>query len=121
MLFSAIFAMVVGVMMIAQWTLTITRGQVPGPDDDAVAGRGRTEMTFHWIAEFATAIALIVGGLDLILKWGAGVELFLVAAGMLVYAVVNNAGYFAQLRQWPPVVMFGVILALDVVAVVLVV
>ena len=36
-------------------------------------------------------------------------------------AVVNSAGYFAQLRQWPPVVMFGVILALDVVAVLLVV
>ena len=119
MIFSAIFAIAVGLMMIGQWTLTIARGQVPGPEDDAVAGRGRVEMTFHWIAEFVTAIALILGGLGLIMKWGAGVELFLVAAGMLIYAVVNSAGYFAQQRQWPPVVMFGLILALDVLAVVL--
>jgi len=121
MLFSAIFAIVVGIMMIAQWTFTILRGQVPGPEDDAVAGRGRVEMAFHWIAEFGAAITLLIAGLGLLLGWAAGAPLFLVAAGMLLYAVVNSAGYFAQLRQWPPVVMFGVILALDVIAIVQVV
>ena len=112
MSFPAIFAIVVGLLMIGQWTLTIVRGQVPGPEDDAVAGRGPVEMMFHWIAEFATAIALIVSGLGLLLGWTVGPAIFLVACGMLIYAMVNSAGYFAQLRQWAPVVMFGVILVL---------
>jgi len=36
--------------------------------------------------------------------------------GMLLYAVINSPGYFAEKRQWPMVGMFAVLLILALVS-----
>jgi hypothetical protein len=120
MIFAAVYAIVIGVAMIGQWTVTIVRGQVPTPEQDPVAGRGFWDMMFHWAAEFLTALALVVGGLALLMHWGWALPLYLVATGMLLYSLINSPGYFAQQRQWPMVAFFGVMLVLAVVSLLLV-
>jgi hypothetical protein len=120
MTFAAVYAMIIGVAMIAQWTLTIVRGQVPTPQEDPVAGRGFWDMIFHWAAEFLTAIVLVVSGLALLMSWSWALPLYLVAMGMLLYSLINSPGYFAQLRQWPMVAFFGVMLILALVSLTLI-
>jgi hypothetical protein len=75
---------------------------------------------FHWAAEFLTAIALVVGGLALLMDWPWALPLYLVAMGMLLYSLINSPGYFAQLRQWPMVALFGVMFVLALVSLILV-
>jgi len=119
MLFGAVFAITAGVMLIGQWTVTIIRRQVPGPEAGATVGRGRLEMLFHWAAEYGTAFALLTGGTGLLLDLAWGRTVYLVSMGMLVYTVVNSPGYFAQKREWPVVGMFAVLLVLALVSLVL--
>jgi hypothetical protein len=116
MIFAGVFAVVVGTAMIAQWTVTIARKQVPGLDSDSVSGRGLAEMLFHWAAEFGTAAVLLAGGIGLLLDAVWASKAYLVAVGMLLYTVVNSPGYFTQRREWPMVGMFGVIFVLALVS-----
>ena len=116
MILAGVFAIVVGVSMIGQWTVSISKGRVAGPEAGAVVGRGTVEMAFHWSAEFVTAIALLVGGAGVMARWNWAVNLYLLALGMLLYTAVNSAGYFAQKREWPMVGMFAVILAFGMIS-----
>jgi hypothetical protein len=120
MTYPAIFAIVIGILMIGQWTLSIVRRDVPGPDAGYAAGRGSIEMRFHWAAEFGTAVALEASGLGLLAAHAWAPPAYLVATGMLIYTVVNSPGYFAQQGQWAPVAMFGLILVLALVSLALV-
>jgi hypothetical protein len=113
MTFAAIFAIIVGVLMIVQWTVTILKKQVAGPES-GLSGRGRTEMAFHWAAEFITAVLLVISGAFLLAGGNWGITLFMIAIGMLIYTVINSPGYFAQQRQWPMVIMFAVLLVLAI-------
>ena len=56
----------------------------------------------HWIAEYATALGLVVGGVGLIapLGWGEGVSL--VALGALTYTSVNSLGWTLALPSRRP-------------------
>jgi hypothetical protein len=120
MTLAAIFAIIVGTLMVVQWTLTILRRDVRGPEAGYAAGRGPVEMGFHWAAEFATAMALMAGGLGLLAGWAWAFPVYLVATGMLIYTVINSPGYFAEQRQWAPVAMFGLILVVALVSLALV-
>ncbi len=115
MTFAAVFAIVVGVGMFGQWGFSLVTRQVP---------ELRTEpyrIAFHLAGEFATAAALIVGGLGLLAGAVWAVPVYLLAVGMLLYTAIVSPGYFAQKGQWPMVAMFAAILALAVVSIVLVV
>ena len=119
--FAAIFATIVGILMVGQWTLTILRRGVPGPDAGYAAGRGHMEMRFHWAAEFVTALALVAGGLGLLAGWAWALPPYLVATGMLIYTVINSPGYFAQQGQWAPVAIFCLLFALALLSLALLV
>ncbi len=115
MIFSAVFALIVGAGMIGQWFFFLAIGQVPELKTEPLRIR------FHLAAEFATAIALWVGGLALLtgLTWGPW--FYLLAMGMLFYTVIVSPGYFAEKGQWAFVGMFAVVLVLALVSVVLVI
>lgn len=120
MTFAAIFAIAVGILMAMQWTVTIMKGQVAGPEA-AVGGRGKLEMAFHLVAELATAFMLIMAGSCLLVLGKArALGLFFIAIGMLLYTVINSPGYFAQQRRWAQVAMFAALLVLTVVSLILV-
>lgn len=73
-------------------------------------------MGFHYVAEFVTAVALVVGGLGLLFGWAWAMTEYLIAMGMLIYTVINSPGYFAQQRQWAMVGMFAGLMILSLVS-----
>jgi len=112
MRFAAWTGLVIGALMLAQWLFFIAGGQVPEFETEPYA------IAFHLVAELATAGALIVAGVLLLLGWRRAPGLALVAFGMLVYTSINSPGYFAQLGQWPLVAMFALVVVASLVAIV---
>lgn len=113
MLFPAIFAILVGIGMIAMWAGSYYTRQISELESEPV------RIKFHLAAEFITAFSLITAGIGLLAQQGWAVSAYLIAAGMLLYTVIVSPGYFAQKRQWGYVVMFGVILLLALASLVL--
>jgi hypothetical protein len=115
MVFASVFALVVGVGMIGQWIFFLATGQVPELETEPLRIR------FHLAAEFATAIALLVGGIALLTGQPWGRWFYLLATGMLLYTVIVSPGYFAEKGQWVFVGMFATLLLLALVSIVLVI
>lgn len=107
---SAWFCIVVGLMMLLQWGFFIGAGQVPELQTEPI------RIALHLLAEALTALLLVVSGINLLkgAAWARGFAVF--AHGMLAYTVVVSPGYFAQKAEWPPVILFGVLLVLTVLS-----
>ncbi len=107
----AFYCIGVGALMGLQWGFFLATGNVPELETEPLA------IAFHLAAELATAIALIVAGSSLLrrARWVRPVTLL--ALGMLLYTVINSAGYFAEQGVWGMVGMFGVLLVLTLLAV----
>ena len=104
MKFASLYAIVVGGLMLAQWSFFLIAGMVPEFQTTPV------KISFHLIAELLTALALIITGSASLRGKQWGLTLYAVAIGMLIYTVINSAGYFAQLGEWPFVSMFALLL-----------
>jgi hypothetical protein len=115
MILASIFALVVGVGIIGQWLFFLATDQVPELTTEPLRIR------FHLAAEFATAIALLGGGIALLTGQAWGRWFYLLAAGMLLYTLIVSPGYFAERGQWAFVGMFTVTLVLALVSIALVV
>lgn len=86
----AIYSLFIGILMIILWGLLIVTGQVP-----EIATKP-AEITLHLMAEFVTAILLIIGGIGLLKKIKIGYNTNLVALGMLLYTLIVSPGYYLQ-------------------------
>jgi len=113
MIFSAVYACVVGIGMIGMWSFLLLTKQVPELKTEPYRIR------FHIAAEFVTAITLVVGGVGLLTDQSWSLWMYLVAIGMLFYTVIVSPGYYAEKGEWPFVGMFTVVLILALVALVL--
>ena len=114
MRFAAIFSIVVGFGMIAQWAMSYLSQQIPELKTEPI------RIGFHLAGEMITAVCLLVSGIALLAGTAWAVPLFLVAAGMLFYTAIVSPGYFAQQGQWAWLGMFSLIIILGIVSVVLV-
>ena len=115
MVFASVFALIAGAGMIGQWLSFLATGNVPELETEPLRIR------FHLAAEFATAIALLVGGIALLTGQAGADWFYLLAMGMLLYTVIVSPGYFAGRGQWAFVGMFALVLLLALVSIVLVV
>ncbi|MBN1452311.1 MAG: hypothetical protein JW963_14950 [Anaerolineales bacterium] len=104
MKFSAWYGIVVGFLMIAQWTFFIATGSVPELQTEPF------RIAFHLAAEFTSALMLIASGIATLKSIAWGKNALLVGLGMVVYSEIVSPGYFAQLGQWALVTMFAVLL-----------
>lgn len=107
MTFAAVFAILVGAGMIAQWTLSFLKKQIPELETEPI------RIGFHLAGELLTALALILAGAALLAGAPWAEPVFLTASGMLLYTAVVSPGYFAQQGQWVWVVIFGVLIAIS--------
>jgi len=103
-----IFGILIGCMMVGQWTMFILTGQVLELQTAPLS------IGFHLAAEIATALGLVISGIAIIKRIPWGKISLLVANGLLIYSVLASPGYFAQSGQWEMVIMFAVILVLAV-------
>ncbi len=111
MKFSGWYGIVVGLMMVVMWVFLLASGQVPELQTEPLS------IYAHLVAEFATAILLVVAGIGLLKNSQRAKKTYLVAVGMLVYSVVVSPGYYAQRGEWAFVVMFGIILIVAIASI----
>lgn len=114
MTFAALYAIVIGVMMLGQWGFFIATKQVPELETEPI------RIGFHLAAEFTTAIALIAGGVGLLTNGAWSLTVYLISIGMLFYTAIVSPGYFAQKGEWPMVGVFAVMLILALISLTLV-
>ena len=103
--------MFVGGLIIGQWSYFILSGSVPEFNTTPI------EISMHISVEFLTALLLFISGNRLLKKKEDSGKWSLLAHGMLIYTIINSSGYFAQIGQWPLVLMFAVLLILSLVSV----
>jgi hypothetical protein len=99
---ASIYSIIVGIAMICMWLILIATNQVPEIKS------APTKITYHLVAEFLTAILLLIGGYGLFTKRVWGFHLYLISMGMLIYTVIVSAGYYANLGDIIMVGMFSV-------------
>lgn len=99
------FIVVMGVSIALTWA----RDMRSSPEVDRSAGllraRDRRDGSLflpHWIAEYATSLGLVVGGIGLIADVGWAEKISLVALGALTYTSVNSLGWTLALRSRRP-------------------
>jgi len=110
---AATYSLVVGIMMVAMWSVFAVTDQIPEIDER------QKEIAFHLAAEFATAFALIAGGVGLVLRRKWGFPINTAALGMLAYTVIVSPGYYAQTGDYAFVGMFTGLMVLTLVLIVL--
>jgi hypothetical protein len=106
---AAVFAIFIGASILLMWSVFLISGQVPELDTKPV------ETALHMTAEFLTALALIGAGAGQLTGQSWGRQAYLVSMGMLLYSVIQSAGYFAQTGQFTFIGMFAVFALLAVV------
>jgi hypothetical protein len=115
MKFAGIYGILIGILMIVQWTFFIATGQVPELETEPV------RIGFHLAGEFITALGLIISGIGLLRRAAWSRSAYFLSTGMLAYSAIVSPGYFAQQGQWIFVLMFAVLLALALYSVFLLV
>ena len=109
-LFPAIYALIVGIGMIGQWTFFYFQNEIPELVTEPI------RIGFHLTAELITAIMLMTSGFAVLFGWKFSDWLFPLSIGMLFYTAIVSPGYFAQKGQWPFVWMFAVIILLGLIS-----
>ncbi len=101
---------IVGIFIAGFWGMLVATGQ-------AELKERPWDMRYHLAAEFATAALLILSGAGSFLGLGGISIVAPLALGMLLYTVVNSAGYYAGRGERAMVGMFSFLTVLTVVAV----
>lgn len=106
----AVSMIIVGIFMIGFWGVLVARGE-------AELKERPWDMRYHLTAEFATAGLLILSGAGSFVGLGGLSVVAPLALGMLLYTVINSAGYYAGRGNRPMVGMFSFLTVLTVLAV----
>lgn len=101
--FVGLYAAGVGLAMVGMWTGLSLAGDIPE------LATAPLEIGTHLLAEGLTALALLLSGLGVWRGWAQARAGLLASLGMLLYTVINSAGYYAQLGEGAMVGMFAVL------------
>lgn len=101
---SAVFTIIVGLLMMGMWSMLILTNQVPYLDTLQV------EIKLHIFTEMLTALMLIIGGVSILRSWEKLMLLHYVSQGMLIYAIINSSGYYIDMGETGMAIMFGILL-----------
>ena len=112
-LISAIYSIIIGIGIIGLWLMLYLTKQIPELKTTPV------EIKYHMTAEFLMGFLCLMSGFFLLMDFYWATYFFTLAMGLVIYAVINSAGYYAQKKQWPFVIMFGIILIASVCLVIL--
>lgn len=74
---------------------------------------------FHITAEMVMGILCLLSGIFLLIGFSWAPYFFILAMGLVIYAVINSSGYYGQRKQWIFVLMFGIILIASISLVIL--
>lgn len=106
-LIASIYIIIIGIAMLSMWIFLLGKREVPELTTKP------TQIYFHLVAELLTSIALIIGGIGLIMNQSWGVAIFFISIGMAIYSTINAAGFYGQLKDWP---MFIVLIVFTIIS-----
>ena len=110
---SGIYAIIIGIGIIGLWTMLRLTKQVPELKTEPIA------IKFHMTAEMIMGGLSLLSGILLLIRLSWAPYLFILAMGLVIYAVINSAGYYGQKKQGAFVLMFAIILIATVSLVIL--
>jgi len=113
LIISGIYAIVIGIGIIGLWTMLYQTKQIPELTSEPIA------IKFHLAAEITMGILSLISGIFLLIGLSWAPYFFILAMGLVIYAVINSSGYYGQRKQWSFVIMFGIILVASVSLVIL--
>jgi hypothetical protein len=102
----ATYSIIVGIAMIGVWIVQLLTGQALELQTAPI------EIAMAIVADWLTAIVLIVAGAGLFSTRNWAHKLYLFALGMLVYSVLISSGYFGQLENIMFVALFAILFIL---------
>jgi hypothetical protein len=108
--FASIYAVAVGTLMFVMWVFFLASAQVPELQTRPA------EILLHIVGELSTALLLVVSGALVLRRIRWGNLTLLVALGMGFYTMIVSPGYYIQSGEPAMVVMFGLLLAVGIVA-----
>ncbi|NPD89291.1 MAG: hypothetical protein HGN29_11245 [Asgard group archaeon] len=111
-LVSGIYSLIIGVGIIGLWLMLILTKQVPEIKSEPIA------IGFHIVVENIMGILSVLSGIMFLLNITGGSLMFILTSGLVIYAVINSAGYYGQKKQWSFVCMFGAILVTSITLVI---
>lgn len=100
--------------MLCMWLMLLLKKEVPELNTKP------TQIFFHLIAEFLTSIMLIIGGVGLLFNQFWGIAVFFIAIGMAIYSMINAAGFYGQLKDWPMFIILLVFIFMSLIFVLLI-
>jgi len=98
---SATYAIFIGITIFGMWSVLAFTNQIPE------LKTGSVEIIYHLIAEFLTAILLIIAGIGLVKQKNWSFHLFFVSLGMLFYTTIVSAGYYVDAGELIMLSMFS--------------
>lgn len=105
---TGIYAIFLGLSIAGLWALIFLTGEVE---------EGTVELSFHLAAEGFMALLCILGGALLLKKRKVAKLISLTAFGMVLYAVLNAAGYYGDKGEVAIAGMFLVLFVVTALAV----
>ena len=84
---SGIYSLIIGVGIIGLWLMLIFTRQIPEIKTEPIA------IGFHIVVESIMGILSVLSGIILLLDLTWGALLFILASGLVIYAVINSSGY----------------------------
>ena len=82
-----VYSIILGAGIIGLWIMILSTDGMP---------EGPVESTFHLISEFLMAAMCLAGGILSFFKFKTGRLIMIIAHGMVLYSVLNAAGYYGQ-------------------------
>lgn len=106
----SVYSIVTGISVLGFWSMVILTGGI---------AEGPIEISFHLASEFLMAILLIISGIGLLTGKTYGKKVFLISNGMLIYSVLNAAGYYGQRSNFAMSCMFSAIFIISTIFLIL--
>jgi hypothetical protein len=102
------YSIFVGLAVILMWTVILLRQEIP---------EGKIEMFYHLFSEFLMAILCVVSGILFLFNYKIAKLLNILGLGMVIYSVLNAAGYYSERENVPMILMFTILFLLTTFAV----
>ena len=91
------YSIFLAVTITAYWIMTLSSGSYP---------EGKIEIAFHVFSELLMAFICLLGGIFLLKKNKHGRNLSIIGFSMILYSVLNAAGYFGERNELRLTIVF---------------
>lgn len=95
------YSLFIGVCVFGMWLMILSKGIVP---------EGKTEISFHLVSEFLMALLCMISGVMLLYEKKHARIISMAGLSMMVYSVLNAAGYYGQRNDMRMMILFIILL-----------